>query len=73
MFGHVMILTSSMQCVEGYMVTLKYFDINICLDKRISDILSWDRTSYLTNVILSRLSLESCTFVVLELKHMVVK
>ena len=25
-FGHVAILMSSMQCVEGYMVTLKYFD-----------------------------------------------
>ena len=39
---------------------------------RISDILSWVRNSYLTNVILLRLSHEGCTLVVLELMHMVV-
>ena len=32
---------------------------------RISDILSWVRNSYLTHVILSRLSYEGCTLVVL--------
>ena len=38
---------------------------------RISDILSWDRKSYLTHVILPRLSREGCTLVVLELtRHM---
>ena len=39
----------------------------------ISDILPWDRKSYLTNAILPRLSCESCTGFVLELMHMVVK
>ena len=34
---------------------------------RILDILSWDRKSYLTHVILPRLSHEGCTLVVLEL------
>ena len=41
--------------------------------KRISDILSWDRKSYLTHIILLRLSVEDCTLVVLELTLMVVK
>ena len=38
-----------------------------------TNILSWDRKSYLTHVILPRLSHEDCTLVVLELTHMVVK
>ena len=33
MFGHVAILMSSMQCVEGYMLILQDLIINICLDK----------------------------------------
>ena len=40
---------------------------------KISDILSWDRKSYFTHVILPMLSREGCTLVVLELTHMVVK
>ena len=40
---------------------------------RISDVLPWDRKSYLTHVILPRLSLEGCTMPALELTHMVVK
>ena len=36
---------------------------------RISDILLWDRQSYLTHAILPRLSCGGCTFVVLELRH----
>ena len=40
---------------------------------RVSEILSLDRISYLTYVIQQRLSQESCTLVVLELTHMVVK
>ena len=40
---------------------------------RISDILSCVRNSYLTHVILPRLSWEDCSLVVLELTHMVVK
>ena len=39
----------------------------------VSEILPWDRKSYLTHAILLRLSREGCTFVVLELTHMVVK
>ena len=42
-------------------------------DEGLSDILSWDRKSYLTFAILPRLSREGCTFVVLELTHMFVK
>ena len=38
-------------------------------DLGISDVLSWERKSYLTNGILSRLSREGCTLVVLELTH----
>ena len=34
---------------------------------RIIDILFWDRKSYLTNVIIRRLSREGCTLVVLGL------
>ena len=33
---------------------------------RVSDILSWDRKSYLNHVILPRLAREGCTLVVLE-------
>ena len=40
---------------------------------RISEILPWDRKSYLTHAILSRLSSKVCTLIVLELTHMVVK
>ena len=40
---------------------------------RMSDIVSWVRNSYLSHVILSRVSSESRTMVVLELTHMVVK
>ena len=41
---------------------------------RISEILPWDRKSYLTQAILPRLSREGLhTLVVLELTHMVVK
>ena len=40
---------------------------------RISDILSSVRNSFVTNVILPRLWRGSCTLVVLELTHMVVK
>ena len=40
---------------------------------RIAEILAWVRNSYLTHVILSRLSREDCSLVVLELMHMVVK
>ena len=42
---------------------------------RISDILYWDRKSYLAHVtcILHRLSCEGCTLVVLELTYMAVK
>ena len=40
---------------------------------KISDILSWERKSYLTNFILPRLSSEGCTLAVLELTQMVVK
>ena len=40
---------------------------------RISEILPCDRNSYLTHVILPRLSGEGLTLVVLDLKHMVVK
>ena len=40
---------------------------------RISEILPWDRNSYLTHVILPRLSREGCTLVVLELTQQVVK
>ena len=39
----------------------------------ISNILSWDRKSYLNHAILPRLSREGCTLVVLELTHMVDK
>ena len=39
---------------------------------RTSEILTWDRKSYLTHVILPRLSGESCTLVVLELTRMVI-
>ena len=39
---------------------------------RISEILPWDRKSYLTNVNLPRLSGDGCTLVVLELTRMVV-
>ena len=35
--------------------------------KRISDILSWDRKSYLTHFTLPRLTREGCTLAVLEL------
>ena len=37
-----------------------------------SKILPWDRNSYLTHVILPRLSCEGCKLVVLELMHMVI-
>ena len=40
---------------------------------RTSEILPWDRKSYLTHAILPRLSREGCILVVLELTHMVVK
>ena len=40
---------------------------------RISDILSWDRKSYLTHAILPRLSRYGCTLVELDLMHKVVK
>ena len=40
---------------------------------RISVILPWDRKSYLTQVILPRVSRDGCTLVVLELMHMVFK
>ena len=40
---------------------------------RTSEILPWDRKSYLTHVILPRLSHKGCTLVVLELTGMVVK
>ena len=36
------------------------------------EILPWDRNSYLTHVILHRLSREDCTLAVLELTRMVV-
>ena len=53
------------------------FDTNIgslflAHQMRVFDILSWDRKSYLTHVILPRLSCKGCTLVVLELTHMVV-
>ena len=51
----------------------QYFYILANRITRISDILSWDRKSYLTHAILTRLSREGCTLVVLELTHMVIK
>ena len=39
----------------------------------IAEILPWGRKSYLTHVILPRLSREGYTLVVLELEHMIVK
>ena len=40
---------------------------------RISDILPWVRNSYLTHVILPRQSREDCSWVVLELRYMILK
>ena len=39
----------------------------------LSEILAWVRNSYLTYVILPRLSHVCCSFIVLELRHMVAK
>ena len=46
-----------------------FVEIILAHQIRISDILSWDRKSYLTHVILPRLSREGCTLVVLERRH----
>ena len=46
---------------------------NLVCEKRTSGFLSWVRNSYLTHVILPRLSRQDCSLVVLKLKPMVVK
>ena len=48
-----------------------YFLYTISIRK--FEILPWDRNSYLTHIILPRLSLEDHSLVVLELSHMVIK
>ena len=50
----------------GYLILLAH-------QIRTSEILPWDRNSYLSYVILPRLSLEDCSLVVMELAHMVIK
>ena len=52
------------------LLVFKFGNAFLALRIRMSDILSWDRKSYLTHVILSRLSGEGCTFLVLELMRL---
>ena len=69
---HSNYLTSGYQ-TGGYLISWQERAYFLAHWKRISDILSWDRKSYLSYVILPMLSHEGYTLIVLELKRMVVK
>ena len=55
------------------LLMLRWFILLFLGQRMISEILPWDRKSYLTHVSLPRLSRDGCTLVALELKRMFVK